>query len=599
MICTTSALGQKALIIGIDGCRSDVLEEITTPNLDGLIANGLYSKDCLNDDITISGPGWSAILCGVWSDKHEVYGNDFSTNNYSLYPSLFNRIESFDSDLHTVSICNWSPINTHIVQTDADVIMNAANDNEVATLAIDIIQNSDPDVMFLHFDEADGAGHSTGFSMNSETYVTTLQNIDVLIGDVLDALEQRPNYNSENWAVFVTSDHGGINFSHGGNTIQEQLVPFIISGDSIDHSIIEKDSILLTTSNCLADTEELSFDGLNDHVQFPQISDYDFGANQDFTIECRVRTSQAGDVSILGNKNWQSGTNKGFVFSFKYPSGPEWKVNVGDGTQRVDINTGGQIADNEWHTLSVSFDRDGMMILYEDGVFLDQADISNIGDITVGQGIFLGTDINQNFDFLGSIAEVRLWSVVLSPQEINDWHCQKLTSSHSSYNNLIGYWPMDDNNQVTSLLDLSSNTNNGIISGATWMNSGSTYEYIYDKTPRIADIPLSVLGHMCVPVDTAWQLDGRSWVKDCFWGYPECVNQQTLTWVGNTSQDWHEPDNWDLCRVPLLCDKVFIPTGSNVLVASNLIAECYSLYVESNADFCVSQGAELNVIISD
>ena len=74
-----------------------------------------------------------------------------------------------------------------------------------------------------------------------------------------------------------------------------------------------------------------------------------------------MRTNVAGDVAIVGNKDWNSGLNQGFVFSFKYPSGPEWKVNIGDGLSRVDINTGGTIADGQWHTLSVSFDRDGYM----------------------------------------------------------------------------------------------------------------------------------------------------------------------------------------------------------------------------------------------
>ena len=67
---------KKVLVIGIDGCRSDVLEGANTPNIDNLIDDGIFSPDALNDDITISGPGWSAILCGVWSNKHGVVNNN-------------------------------------------------------------------------------------------------------------------------------------------------------------------------------------------------------------------------------------------------------------------------------------------------------------------------------------------------------------------------------------------------------------------------------------------------------------------------------------------------------------------------------------------
>ena len=51
---------QKVLIIGIDGCRPDALEVANTPNLDMLIANGTFTYDAMNEDVTYSGPGWSA-----------------------------------------------------------------------------------------------------------------------------------------------------------------------------------------------------------------------------------------------------------------------------------------------------------------------------------------------------------------------------------------------------------------------------------------------------------------------------------------------------------------------------------------------------------
>ena len=98
---------KKVLVIGIDGCRPDALEVASTPAIDQLIASGIYSPDALNDDITISGPGWSAILCGVWSEKHLVVDNSFSEDAYDIYPSFFQRLEDYDSELHTVSICHW------------------------------------------------------------------------------------------------------------------------------------------------------------------------------------------------------------------------------------------------------------------------------------------------------------------------------------------------------------------------------------------------------------------------------------------------------------------------------------------------------------
>ena len=419
---------KKVLIIGIDGCRPDALQVANTPNLDNLIANGLYSPDALNDDITISGPGWSAILCGVLSDKHLVTNNNFSGNNYQTFPHFFKYINDNDLAWHTVSICHWGPINDAIVQDYADFKLNVGSDLEVATQAKDYIAVNDPDVMFLHFDDPDGVGHSSGFTPTNPNYISIIESVDEHIGTVMNSIVSRPNYEEEDWLILVTTDHGGIGTSHGGSSIEEENVFFIASGKNVETQVIEKGSsfIIDDVMNCIGDSVELQLDGENDFVSIPDTPIFNFGADQDFTIECRVRTSVSGDVAMITNKDWNSGLNKGFVFSFKFPSGPEWKVNIGDGTNRVDIDTGGEIADNEWHTLSVSFDRDGWMKMYQDGAIVDSAVISSIGDIDTGEGLFFGTDFNQAFDFQGAIAEVRVWNTIVEGSTIGTWYCLSL-----------------------------------------------------------------------------------------------------------------------------------------------------------------------------
>ena len=114
----------RVLVIGIDGLRSDCLEAANTPALNNLIADGIYSPDALNDDITYSGPGWSGMICGVWSDKHGVTGNNFVGSDFEAYPSFMRRLELENSDLNTVSICHWAPINDYILGEDVDEGVN-------------------------------------------------------------------------------------------------------------------------------------------------------------------------------------------------------------------------------------------------------------------------------------------------------------------------------------------------------------------------------------------------------------------------------------------------------------------------------------------
>ncbi len=507
----------KVLIIGIDGVRSDALEAANTPNLDALISQAIYSPDALNDDITISGPGWSAIICGVWSDKHLVTGNNFDGNNYEDFPSVIRRIEDYNSDFHTVSICHWGPINDHIIADNADFKLNVSADADVESQAAAYLSVNDPDLMFLHFDDVDGAGHGSGFTPDNPTYISTIEQTDIHVGGVLDAVRSRATYQEEDWLILVTTDHGGIGTSHGGNTFSEERVFFIASRFGLEPQVLRRDSLYeaATLDPCYDREETVFFSGDGSQIQVPDHPDFSFGTSRDFTVECRVRTSNSSDVSIVGNKDWDTGLNPGFVFSFVFPSGPEWKVNIGDGTNRVDLHTGGTIADNEWHTLSVTFDRDGMMEMYEDGVWLGSADISGIGDIDTGFGLLFGSDSEQDYPYAGYLSEVRVWDGVLTADEIANWHCRPLADTHSSYDDLLGYWPLMDSTADPVISDISGAQHDAMNIGATWQAQDSVLMEDFSDTPRLVDIPVTAMQHLCVPILEEWNLDGRAWLMDC------------------------------------------------------------------------------------
>ena len=146
----------KVLIIGVDGCRPDALRVANTPNFDALMANGTFSYDAFTFPVTSSGPGWSAMLTGVWHNKHGVNDNSFNGSNYENFPHFFNRIEKFNPALNTASICHWGPINDEIVDL-VDFQQNISSDAGVRTAAINYLLQNDPDVLFLHLDDVDGA----------------------------------------------------------------------------------------------------------------------------------------------------------------------------------------------------------------------------------------------------------------------------------------------------------------------------------------------------------------------------------------------------------------------------------------------------------
>ncbi len=90
----------KVFVIGIDGCRPDALKSAKTPNLDALVDAGILftgtdirEPEGTDKADTISGPGWSNLLTGVWPDKHHVLDNEFSNPNYQKFPHVFVRLK--------------------------------------------------------------------------------------------------------------------------------------------------------------------------------------------------------------------------------------------------------------------------------------------------------------------------------------------------------------------------------------------------------------------------------------------------------------------------------------------------------------------------
>ena len=517
----------RVLVIGIDGVRSDALTAANSPNLDALMSAGVYSPDALNDDITISGPGWSDILCGVRSDKHLVVDNGFSGNNYVDYPSLFQRIENTYSAVNTVSICHWAPINDYIVGTDADVIVNVGSDLEVRNVAVDQLQNFDPHAMFIHFDDVDYAGHGYGFSPDVPQYISSIEEADTQVGVVLAALSSRPNYAQEDWLVIVTHDHGGVGYSHGGTSLEHRNVSFIASGLNIPTQLVEKTivDVIPPPVNCLGgDGTELFFPN-NSNVSVLSTGYLDAVVEQDFSVEIRVRTTETPDVAMIGNKDWDSGLNPGFVFSFEYPNGPSWKVNVGDGSSRADAIGSAGIDDGQWHTLSATFDLDGVMRLYTDGVFVAEEDMSSVGNLNTASGLMMGADLNGAYQYNGSLAEVRIWETLLSDTEVAAWACSTVDSNHPNWSSLASYWKMDDNDNYLSNSSVNNPFLDASVNGAEWQIADSIITYDYSGTPRLVDVPVTAMTHLNMDILPEWDLDGISWVGSCtVTGVCSCTN---------------------------------------------------------------------------
>ncbi len=238
---------RKLLFIGIDGVRSDALQQANTPVMDSLMANGISTFDSWHLGVTSSGPSWSNMCTGVWEAKHGVTNNSYTGSNFIDYPFFSNRMKEINPDLKCVQIITWNPMDDadkgtggNVINADWDLAIDAGDLGQGLVTAAAGIQLLDPeiDVLFIHFDEPDAAGHGFGFSPSVPQYMNAIEGVDVEIGQVMQALRNRSNFANEDWLIVSTTDHGGSGTSHGGNSDDERHIWWYASSKSVPTMVL-------------------------------------------------------------------------------------------------------------------------------------------------------------------------------------------------------------------------------------------------------------------------------------------------------------------------------------------------------------------------
>lgn len=242
---------KKAIVIGYDGCRADHLilakdfgSGINKMLSDGASLNlaycgGVNYPDGENTQATSTAPGWCSLLTGVWAEDNGVYGNGQPKNmeHKTLMTELTESGTIDSASFVTIwgghfedENATYVPEKAYCEENNLNVSFNKYDSNVLAaTGAIKQLSSDEcPDFMIAIYEGTDGAGHSFGFTTNNPCLQAGFGLNDSLAFATINAIEARDTYETEDWLIIITSDHGGFGTGHGGATIQERMI-FIIS----------------------------------------------------------------------------------------------------------------------------------------------------------------------------------------------------------------------------------------------------------------------------------------------------------------------------------------------------------------------------------
>lgn len=227
------------VIIGVDGMSPAGIHAATTPAMDQVCASGSCTFEARAVLPTKSSPNWMSMLSGSAPTQHGVTSNAWQRDKVGIPPAVTGMEETFPTIFGTArqqrpeisigAVYEWKGF-IRLVESSALDFNRAGEDaDETIDLAVEFILARQPELLFIQLDHVDRAGHD--FGHGSAEYLTAVEKADHLIERVMEAVSEAGM--SDSTTLIVTADHGGIGTGHGGESMDELLIPFMVSGRNI------------------------------------------------------------------------------------------------------------------------------------------------------------------------------------------------------------------------------------------------------------------------------------------------------------------------------------------------------------------------------
>ena len=138
---------------------------------------------------------------------------------------MFSQWKAQRPAAHLAVIHDWPGFGRLVEKGSTAATRHVKGSPAAMAAAIAYWQQHKPDLLFVHLDDVDHAGHDKGWE--SADYRREVAIVDGLIGEMLAVLPAAQTL------VVIVADHGGTGTKHGNPAMRELEVPWIVAGPGV------------------------------------------------------------------------------------------------------------------------------------------------------------------------------------------------------------------------------------------------------------------------------------------------------------------------------------------------------------------------------
>lgn len=230
---------EHVVIVGVDGLSPDGVRKGETPILHALMKEGASTLHARGVMPTSSSPNWASMIMGAGPEQHGVTSNAWQPDKFDIapvvvgpggiFPTIFGLLKEQRPEARLACFHDWDDFGRLFERASVEKIEDAKGPQEAVEHAVLHFKQVKPQFTFIHLDHVDHAGHK--FGHGTPEYYQAVAEADRLIGQVREGLKQAGMEGRT--ALLVTADHGGVGKKHGGATMAEIEIPWILQGPGV------------------------------------------------------------------------------------------------------------------------------------------------------------------------------------------------------------------------------------------------------------------------------------------------------------------------------------------------------------------------------